>query len=163
MGEKEGNKVATPNNTKLNWTVLVWPFFYIVVLVALPIFRNAFAGSLPHYILYPFQNMPLSVLWFGTLGGLLVSLYSIITNKEWSGPFSLWHMFSGMLGALYGLISYLLIVVLINAVTISNNFDRNSVAFDVFAFLFGFGQSTFQGMLKRFTRSAFGNRSGDDA
>ncbi len=151
--------MATPNNAKFNWTVLVWPFFYIVVLVALPIFRNVYASSLPHYILYPFQNMPLSVLWFGTLGGLLVSLYSIIAKKEWSGPFSLWHMFSGMLGALYGLISYLLIVVLINAVTISNTFDRNSVAFDVIALLFGFGQSTFQGVMKRVTHSAFGSQS----
>ncbi len=151
--------MATPSNTKLNWTVLVWPFFYIIVLVALPIFRNVYASSLPHYILYPFQNMPLSVLWFGTLGGLLVSLYSIITKKEWSGPFSLWHMFSGMLGALYGLISYLLIVVLINAVTISNTFDRNSVAFDVIALLFGFGQSTFQSVMKRVTHSAFGQNS----
>lgn len=155
--------MATPSNTKLNWAVLVWPFFYIVVLVALPIFRNEFAGSLPHYILYPFQNMPLSVLWFGTLGGLLVSLYSIVTKQEWSGPFSLWHMFSGMLGALYGLISYVLIVFLINAVTISNGFDRNSVAFDLFALLFGFGQTTFQGMLQRFTRSIFGDRTGKDA
>ncbi|MGH7234309.1 MAG: hypothetical protein ACREF7_02590, partial [Candidatus Saccharimonadales bacterium] len=116
-----------------------------------------------HYILYPFQSMPLSVLWFGTLGGLLVSLYSIISKKEWSEPFSLWHLFSGMLGALYGLISYLLIVVLINAVTVSNSFSRSSVAFDVIALLFGFGQNYFQSMLKRLTQHAFGRRTGDDA
>ena len=157
--------MATPSNTKLNWAVLVWPFFYIVALVALPIVRNQFAGSLPHYLLYPFQGMPLSVLWFGTLGGLLISLYSIVTKQEWnnSGSSSLWHLFSGMLGAFYGLISYILIVFLINAVTISNSFDRNSVAFDLFALLFGFGQTTFQGMLKRFTRSIFGDRTGEDA
>lgn len=154
--------MATPSNNKLNWAVLVWPFFYIVVLVAAPIFRNAFAGSLPHYILYPFQSMPLSVLWFGTLGGLLVSLYAIIAKHEGSGSFSLWHVFSGALGALYGLISYLLIVLLINAVTISNNFSRSAVAFDVIALLFGFGQTAFQGMLKRATQHVFGHRSSDE-
>ncbi len=154
---------TTNNNTNLNPAVLVWPFFYIVVLILAPIFRNVFAKSLPSYIMYPFHGMPLSVLWFGALGGLLVSLYAIIVKNDGNGPFSLWHMFSGMLGTLYGLISYLLIVVFINAVTVSNKFDRNTVAFDLFALLFGFGQTAFQGMLKRFTHHAFGQRTEKEA
>lgn len=142
--------MATPaNNNKFSYTNLIWPIVYIVLLVALPIFRNQYAGSLPHYILYPFYGMPLSVLWFGMLGGLLVSLYGIIAKSEWSGPFNLWHAFSGLLGTVYGLVSYLVIVVLINAVTINNHFYRNSVAYDVIAFLAGFGQVAFQAMLMR--------------
>ena len=148
--------MATPNNNRFNWTVLIWPFIYIVLLVALPVFRNQYAGSLPHYILYPFDNMPLSVLWFGMLGGLLVSLYGIVARRDWMNPFNISHVFSGMLGAVYGLISYLLIVALINAITINNNFSRTSVAYDVIAFLFGFGQNAFQGMLQRVTHMAFG-------
>ena len=150
--------MATPsNNTKFNWTVVIWPFIYIVLLIALPIFRNEYGASLPHYILYPFYNMPLSVLWFGMLGGLLVSLYGIIARREWAEPFSLKHVFSGMLGAVYGLISYIVIVTIINAVTISNNFDRNSVAYDVLAFVFGFGQNAFQTMLQKVTSLVFGS------
>ncbi len=145
--------MATPNSSKFNWTVLIFPFLYTAMLVALPIFRSAFGGSLPHYILYPFNNMPLSVLWFGLLGGLLVSLYRIIANQEWTKPLSLENVLGGMLGAIFGLISYLLVVVLINAVTINNHFDRNSVAYDVIAFLFGFGQGAFAGLLKRVTGS----------
>jgi hypothetical protein len=121
------------------------------MLVALPIFRNAFAHSLPHYILYPFHNMPLSVLWFGLLGGLLVSLYRIVARREWTKPLSLENVFGGMLGTIFGLISYLLVVVLINAVTINNKFDHNSAAYDVIAFLFGFGQAAGIGLLKRTT------------
>lgn len=149
--------MATPTREpRFNWTVLIWPFIYIVLLVGLPIFRNEYASSLPHYILYPFYNMPLSVLWFGMLGGLLVSLYGIVSRRDWMNPFNLWHVFSGMLGAVYGLISYLVIVVLINAVTINNHFDRNSVAYDIIAFLFGFGQTAFQGLLQKVTHLAFG-------
>ncbi len=148
--------MATPsNNNKFNWAVLIWPFIYIVLLVALPIFRNEYSGSLPHYILYPFDNMPLAVLWFGMLGGLMVSLYGIVVRREWNNALDLKHVFSGMLGAVYGLISYLLVVLLINAVTISNNFDRNSVAYLVIAFIFGFGQNAFQSMIRKVTDLVF--------
>ena len=153
--------MATPtNNTGFNWAVLIWPLIYIVLLIALPIFRNQYAGSLPHYILYPFDKMPLSVLWFGMLGGLLVSLYGIVAHHDWTNPFNISHVFSGLLGAVYGLISYLLIVALINAVTINNNFGRTSVAYDVIAFLFGFGQNAFQGTLMRVTHIAFHEHEG---
>lgn len=150
--------MATPTNkTRFNWLTLIWPFIYVVLLVGTPIFRNEYGGSLPHYILYPFYNMPLSILWFGMLGGLLVSLYGLVGRREWMNPFNLKHAVSGMLGAIYGLISYLIIVALINAITINNHFDRNSVAYDVIAFLFGFGQNAFQGMLQRVTHHAFGS------
>lgn len=153
--------MATPSNNKFNWAVLIWPLVYIVLLIALPIFRNEFSGSLPHYILYPFDNMPLAVLWFGMLGGLMFSLYGIVARREWNNPLDLKHVFSGMLGAVYGLISYLLIVLLINAVTINNSFDRNSVAYLVIAFMFGFAQNAFQSMIRKVTNLVFSGRENE--
>ncbi len=152
--------MATPtNNSKFNWAVLIWPFVYIVLLIALPIFRSAYASNLPHYILYPFGNMPLAILWFGMLGGLLVSLYRVVSRQEWTSALNVWHMFSGALGAVYGLISYLLVVLIINAATINNHFDRNTVLYDVVAFLFGFGQNAFVNLVKRLTGLVFGGNS----
>ncbi len=149
--------MATPNsNSKLNIANLIWPIVYMAALIVLPILRNVFAHSLPHYILYPLDNMPLSVLWFGALGGLLLSLYHLFVNRDWQSPFNLWHVFSGLLGAVYGLISYLIVIVIINSTTISNNFNHNSLAYDLIAFLFGFSQMAFQGLLRRVTGLIFG-------
>ena len=149
--------MATPsNNNKINIAVLIWPIIYIAALIALPIIRNEFSGSIPHYILYPLQNMPLSVLWFGALGGVMVSLYSIFVNRDWRNPFNLWHAFSGIIGAIYGLISFLIIVVLINSTTISNNFNKSSLAYDLIAFLLGFSQHAFQDLIKKITGLVFG-------
>ena len=149
--------MATPsNNSKLNIANLIWPVVYMALLIVLPILRNVFGSSLPHYILYPLYNMPLSVLWFGALGGLLVSMYQLFVNREWQSPFNLWHVFSGLLGAAYGLISYLIVIVIINSTTINNNFNHNSLAYDLIAFLFGFSQLAFQGLLRRVTSLVFG-------
>ena len=83
--------MATPsNNNKINIAVLIWPIIYIAALIALPIIRNEFSGSIPHYILYPLQNMPLSVLWFDALGefqntvtnGIISALNRSITASD---------------------------------------------------------------------------------
>ena len=158
MGE-EGKTMATQTNNNrngVNYSVIVWPVVYLVLLVALPILRNVFASSIPHYVLYPLYSMPLSVLWFGALGGVMLSMYGIFFNKDWKGPFDLWYVFSGLLGAVYGIISYLIVVVLINSTTISNNFSRSALAFDLIAFLMGFGQNAFQDLIKHITGNVFG-------
>lgn len=155
--------MATPTNSNrnINIAVIAWPVVYLAVLVALPIIRNEYGSSLPHYVLYPLQSMPLSVLWFGALGGVMVSLYGIFVNRAWQNQFNLWHAFSGLLGAIYGLISYLIIVVLINSITINNHFDRNALAYDLIAFIFGFSQHALGDTLRRLTGLVFGKERTD--
>ncbi len=137
--------------TKLNPKVFLWPIGYLVVLVILALLYGANYSSMPSYIREPLGTMPLSVVWFGALGGVMISLHGIF-NKEGS---SSWHAFSGVMGAVFGVVSYLALVLIIKASTNSSSVALNTVTFDLIAFVAGFGQKQFQIVLKKLSGLLF--------
>lgn len=132
-----------------NW-LLAAPVGYLVVLgLTLWFFRQY-----GHLNILGF-TVPLSVLWFGTLGGVIASLQGIFFhNRKWDDSFTHWHIFSGVVGAAFGLASYLFLVVIVNSATgagaASGSTATNSQAvYALGAFAIGYGQSHFHAMMDR--------------
>ena len=141
--------------TKINAKVFLWPIGYMVVLVLLALLYGANYKSLPAYIRNPLGSMPLSVVWFGAIGGVMVSLQSIFMKSK-EGSSAAWHAFSGVIGAVYGVFSYLALVLIIKASTNASSVVINTVTFDLIAFVFGFSQRQCQVVLKRLSGLMFG-------
>lgn len=138
-------------DTNLNPKVFLWPIGYLVVLVLLALLYGANYSSLPSYIREPLGAMPLSVVWFGALGGVMISLHGIF-NREGS---SSWHAFSGAMGAVFGVVSYLALILIIKASTNTSAIVFNTITFDLIAFIAGFGQKQFQVVLKKLSGLLF--------
>lgn len=68
---------------------------------------------------------------------------------EWEDKFTLWHVFSGVVGAVYGIVSYLFLVVIVMNAGASVSLKLNSPVFALGAFAIGYGQSQFHSMMKK--------------
>ena len=132
-----------------NW-LLAAPVTYLLALgLSLWFFRKYSALNIVGF------QVPLSVIWFGALGGVVASLQGIFFyNRKWDKSFTHWHIFSGLVGAAFGLASYLFLIVIVNSAagTSSGNASAASSKDAVFAlgaFAIGYGQSHFHAMMDR--------------
>ena len=110
--------------------------------------------------------VPLAVVWFGALGGVIASLQGIFFhNKNWDDSFTIWHVFSALIGVAFGLASYLFLLVIVGA---ADGVSASSAAIDssakghaspqtaapvavyaLGAFALGYGQREFHSMMTR--------------
>jgi hypothetical protein len=94
-------------------------------------------------------SIPVAALWFGALGGVISSLQGMFLHRnKWDNNYDLWHIFSGVVGATYGVISYLFLVVVVNAGT-STPPKIDSPVFALGAFAIGYAQTQFHAMMKK--------------
>ena len=143
------NLVNKESTGSMPGSIILFPIAYIVILLALAILRATFSKHLPIAILYPFHQMPLSVVWFGALGGVVISLQGIFFhNGTWSNEYNYWHALSGVIGAVYGIFSYLFLVVVIKAAT-NQAIDYNSAIFALAAFTLGYAQRQFHELITK--------------
>jgi len=123
--------------------MISFPIAYLIcLLIALPFWRPinilfntiTFNGT---------EIVPFSVLWMGMLGGVVISLQGIFFhNQSWKGAYDNWHMFSGLIGAIYGLVSYLFLVAVVKAPAADN-----AAFFALAAFVLGYGQKQFDSLM----------------
>jgi hypothetical protein len=122
-----------------------FPIAYLVVLfVAVPFWRpiNAVFNTVTFN---GTQIVPFSVLWMGMLGGVVISLQGIFFhNQIWKPGYDSWHMFSGLIGAIYGLVSYLFLVAVVKAPAADN-----AALFALAAFVLGYGQKQFNSLMDK--------------
>jgi hypothetical protein len=100
------------------------------------------------------------VVWFGAVGGLLVSLSGILyyNYRKWDPTYDYWHYCRPLVGAFIGTIGSLLFVVLADAAA-TKAATPNVIFYDVIAFALGFREESFRSLLTRLTDTVIG--SGD--
>lgn len=137
--------------------LLVVPLIYLTMLVG-----ALFVHGSPHSIDILGLSIPTLVIWFGTLGGVIDSLQGIFANnKKWNHGFTIWHVFSGILGAVYGLTSYLFLLVIVTAGGGAK--PPVEAVFALAAFTIGYEQSKFHAMMNEIFGIIFkSSKSPDD-
>jgi hypothetical protein len=124
------------------WLALTLAVF--IVYETVPAFRHAFPTKLGPYI-------PVTVPWFGALGGCLVSLAGISDhNKEWDTRYDYWHPVRPLVGAVTGAIGCLLLLVTTQLAT-KGPVNADAAFFDAVAFVFGYAEAAFRGLITTLT------------
>lgn len=147
-----------PSRHMPGWLVVI-PLIYLIFLVIIAIvYRKPIPNptSPPSTILRTISifgfPVPILVFWFGTLGGVVDSLQQIFAkNKRWNHTDTIWHVFAGVVGAAYGLASYLTLQVVVNAsgstsLTGGSTIKAEAI-FALAAFTIGYEQSKFHEMM----------------
>ena len=128
--------------------ILVVAVMWLVALVtvfAVYVELDAFADLIPGKL----GPLPVSSLWFGALGGLLISLQGIFThNHGWHRSYDYWHYLRPVLGAVMGTLGCLIFSVLNDAATTSRP-TTNSVFYAVIAFVLGYREASFRQLVTR--------------
>ena len=140
------------------WVVYV-PVFYLLLITLLAIIRNQFGSVLPDYLIHPFGQMPLSVPWFGALGAITASLHGIfLHNRDWKHSYDYWYMLNVPVGAIFGVFTYLFLIVIVQAAT--DKVDMQStLVFPLAAFIMGYSQRDFLRLLRRASSVIFGSNN----
>lgn len=102
----------------------------------------------------PAGPVPGSVPWWGTVGGVTISLTGIFQNaKLWDRSYQSWHVARPFLGGIVGSVGFLIFLVVIRATgTIPNvSSTISKAAFDLVALLVGYREDVFRELLKRST------------
>ena len=121
--------------------MIIYPILYLVVMILLAIFWSPISKHLSSSIVHPFHLMPLSVIWFGALGGVVISLQGIFfNNRQWLKSYNYWYALSPVIGAIYGVFSYLFIIVILKSVSSTQTIDSSSTFFALAAFTLGYAQ-----------------------
>jgi hypothetical protein len=93
------------------------------------------------------------VLWFGALGGVLLSLSGVFEHAaDWNPSYRLWHIARPLVGAAVGLVAVL--IVQAGILTIGQNAtpgDHASrfVLYYIIAFIVGYREDTFRALIGR--------------
>ncbi len=100
--------------------------------------------------------IPIGVPWFGALGAVVISMYGVFDhNHEWNTKWNYWHLARPFVGAIFGVVAFMIFVGLINAtgtdaqVTPSKTTPTGGIAYLVLAFVVGFREETFRLLVKR--------------
>lgn len=94
-------------------------------------------------------KLPFEAIWFGALGGLLISLQGIFDyNHKWRDSYNYWHMLRPVLGAIMGTLGCLIFIVLTEAAT-KDPSPVKPVFYDVIALAVGYREESFRALLKR--------------
>jgi hypothetical protein len=110
----------------------------------------------------PLGPVPLSVPWWGALGGVTISFTGIFRNSDkWKPRYELWHIARPFLGAVVGSVAYLIFIVVIRTTGAVPNYQTtpNEPVFDLVAFLTGYREDVFRALLKRAADSLFAQTS----
>jgi ABC-type Mn2+/Zn2+ transport system permease subunit len=106
---------------------------------------DAFADA----VQFKLGRLPFEAIWFGAVGGLLISLQGIFDhNKSWHRSYDYWHMLRPVLGAVMGTLGCLIFIVLTDAATKTSS-TANPVFYDVVALAIGYREGSFRALLER--------------
>jgi hypothetical protein len=106
---------------------------------------DAFADFFPTEL----GQLPVSVVWFGAVGGLLISFTGIFDhNRTWKRSYDYWHYSRPMLGAIIGPIGCLIFVVLADAAN-EKPLTPSPTFYDVVAFVLGYREASFRQLITK--------------
>lgn len=108
---------------------------------------GAVRDALPHTL----GPLPIETIWFGAVGGLLVSLSGIYSHNDgWNPRFNYWHYTRPLLGAFIGVLGCLVLLVLTEAST-TRAVVANATFYCVTALVIGYREETFRTLVMRLT------------
>ena len=122
------------------WTVLlVGAFFAYIEIDAVADFFPSKVGSLPF-----------STIWFGAVGGLLISLEGIFKyNRRWLQSYDYWHYLRPVLSAIMGTAGCLVFTVLTTAAASGSSPAPDATFYAVVALALGYREQSFRELLTR--------------
>jgi hypothetical protein len=127
---------------------------YLLILLALGV---GYALWPPAHQVVPetLGPIPIGVPWWGALGAVTISLYgTFFHNEAWDRSFNYWHITRPLLGAVLGMVAYLVFVVVIDATGVQAK-RSGTLVYYLVAFLVGYSENTVQLLLKRATDVLF--------
>ena len=136
-------------------------YVFILFFLALLFFVPDLTGPLASLKAPPFYGpIPSGVLWFGALGGVLISFVGIHEHRyDWDPKFLSWHIARPIVGASVAVVAVLIVMSGILAVGSSPSPDSAGAAGNVFyflvAFLVGYRERHFRELIKRLGDAVF--------
>ena len=144
----------TPPPVKMPPLIFILEMTYLVLLIVLLVVYktdHAFRAALP-----PFGPLPVQIAWFGAMGGVLAGLGGVFFhNSDWKAEYNYWHYSRPLVGGVVGGIGCLLFYVSI-LVGSTKGVTPNVVTFDAVAFILGFADEAFRGLITKLTQLLFG-------
>jgi RsiW-degrading membrane proteinase PrsW (M82 family) len=139
-------QAPAPGRTAIFWLEM----FYLLGLGAIAWLYFTDRLTLPGAI----SSVPTSgILWFGALGGVLLSLTGVFEHSgNWDPSFRLWHVARPFVGAAVGLVAVLVIQAGILTLGQNPTPDKNAsrfVFYYVVAFLVGYREESFRELIRR--------------
>ena len=152
-GGPVGRQPADESASKPPLWLLGLQLFYLAALVALWLVYEH-EPALHRFLPNPAGPIPLSVPWWGAVGGVTISLTGIFQHaKRWDPSYQSWHVARPFLGGVVGSVGFLIFIVVIRATGTTPNASStiSKAAFDLVAFLVGYREEVFRELLKRAT------------
>jgi hypothetical protein len=132
------------------WTIVLVGIFGVWISI------GAVRDALPHDL----GPLPIETIWFGAVGGLLVSLTGIYDhNDAWNPRFNYWHYTRPLLGAFIGVLGCLVLLVLTEAST-TRSIVANATFYSVTALVIGYREETFRTLVMRLTDTLLASGDG---
>jgi hypothetical protein len=130
---------------------------YLVVLVAVLVLYKTWS-AFPHAVGGKLNPLPVSVVWFGAVGGVLSGLQGIFFhNQKWDASFNYWHYSRPLVGAVTGSIGALLFLVALRLGTKQGASVKPDVlTLEAVAFVLGFADNAFRSLLQKVTDAVIG-------
>jgi hypothetical protein len=129
--------------------VLVVAILWIVLLIA-AFFSYIEIHAVAHFFPHKVGGLPFSTIWFGAVGGLLISLEGIFKyNRRWLRSYDYWHYLRPVLGAIMGTLGCLVFTVLTAAAAASSTPTPNAAFYAVVALALGYREQSFRELLTR--------------
>jgi hypothetical protein len=143
----------------------VWAFLLAVLAVD-------YIRQEPVEIVRMIGSVPTPVLWFGALGGVLISLAAVgerSSNGSWDDRWALWRLLRPLVGVAVGVIAVLIVQGGILAIGSdptpgkSGLWGPNFVTYYLVAFLVAYRESTFRELIKRLADTVLSTSTGRPA
>lgn len=96
--------------------------------------------------------IPISVAWWGAMGGVTISLTGIFRHAgDWRSDYNDWHIARPILGAVMGSVGFLVFVVVIRSTGTTPNTSSATgrPVYDLIAFLLGYREEVFRELLRK--------------
>jgi hypothetical protein len=121
------------------WTVAIVTAFFLYIEIA----------AVRHFFPTKVGSLPISAIWFGAVGGLLVSLEGIFNyNRRWRRSYDYWHYLRPVLGAIMGTAGCLIFIVLAAAAS-TKDAPTDATFYAVVALALGYREANFRALLAR--------------
>jgi hypothetical protein len=99
------------------------------------------------FVAFKLGPLPFEAIWFGAVGGFLISAQGIFeNNRSWDPSYDYWHYARPLLGALMGTLGCLVFIVLTEAAT-KKAATPNPVFYDVIALAIGYREESFRRLI----------------
>jgi hypothetical protein len=146
----DGVSAAAVSLYDLCWMILL-------ALAAIDYFRGD-QGD-PFHISPSVGSLPTPIIWFGLLGGVMISISGVAqrsSDGSWRSNWGLWHLVHPLVGGVCGVVAVLIFQAGIVSVGSDTTSSKGSnAAYFVIAFVVGYREKTFRDLIKRLADTVF--------